>query len=204
MFLADAIIDLNGDGKLEGIEVFLTDIILASLLVGAMIALFRALRGINKLLKRINNFFDDWYGTSEPGEAQQPGVLARLVSLEDTRRENLGMLKEIADTLTVLKEQIQKELDQGTSSRVAAEEAMCIAKEIQAAQEEAARVEARWFAKYLHDQNEMRREWASILEVVNKMIGKPPEDQLALWQDVIDSYNAQTVVINRPPEGEPK
>lgn len=204
MWLADASIDLNGDGVLEGVEVFLTDIIFVSILVGAILGLLKAFKGFNKFIKRINNFFDDWYGVKEPGQDEQPGVLARLHSLEGTRLENLSLLKEISDSLTLLKEQIKAELDQGTTTRAAAEEAMRIAKEIQVAQEEAYRSEARWYAKYLHDQNEMRREWASILEVVNKMIGKPPEDQLALWQDVMDSYNANTVVLNRPPEGEPK
>lgn len=204
MSLVGNVIDLNGDGNLQGVEVFLTDVVFIAAVVGALFVIFRLLRGVNRFAKKANNFFDDWYGSADPGEGIKPGVLSRLHSLEGTRQENLAMLKDISESLRTLKEQIQAELDQGSTTRAAAEEAMRIAKQIQQAQEEAARSEARWYAKYLHDQNKMRREWTSILEVVHKMIGKTPEEQLELWDGVIDSYNGNTLLLNQSPEGEPK
>ena len=204
MPLGDGVIDLNGNGTLDGVEVLLTDIVLISAVFAALIVLFRLLRNVNRFSKRINSFFDDWYGITEPapGEEAKPGVLNRLHSLENTRQETLAMLSEIAASLKLLQEQIRKELDQGNTTRAAAEEAMRIAKEIQQAQEEATRVEARWHAKYLYDQSEMRREWTSILEVVNKMIGKTPEEQLALWGGVLSDYKTNTTLFVSPPEGE--
>ena len=58
------------------------------LAVAALVSLWAALRGLCRLLARVQHFLDDWFGEeARDGIPARPGVMERLESLERAVQE---------------------------------------------------------------------------------------------------------------------
>ena len=58
---------------------------------GAFALIVRSVRGITKMVKKIDEFMEDWNGIDDrPGRNGRPGVMQRLVSIEHELRPNSG------------------------------------------------------------------------------------------------------------------
>jgi hypothetical protein len=184
MWLLADIIDLNNDGKVEGMETFLTDLVLFGTVVAAVVAIIKGINSLKKTTDKMDAFFDDWYGESpRPGVEPRPGVLLRLHALEDDRMANSLTLGEIQNTVNEIQEQVHHELNRngGGSTKDAAHEALRVANEIKAAQERYVADQALFRSQYLRSQEVTRAEWEAVFDTVRDMIGKPVEEQVMLW-----------------------
>ena len=190
-------VDFNGNGVSEGIEVILADVVVVAAVIAAVIAIFKAIRSFNSVINKLNTFFEDWYGEERrDGIDPRPGVLARLHNLEDSRQENTQMLTDIQESVKVIQEKIAHELNRngGSSTKDAATEALRVAREIQQAQEADAVLQAKFRAQYLKDQEVTRREWESVFSTVQDMIGKDTEEQMRIWTEVSEAYTNKTLL----------
>lgn len=116
--------DLNGDGTLAGIELFISYLLGASAVVIAVRVigtkfLMPMFKNTRSMIRRTNMFLDDWYG-----DERTPGVMARIGSLEVE--------------LEKVRNQVFNELNRngGSSTKDAAFEALRTVKEVQLQQEQ--------------------------------------------------------------------
>lgn len=181
-------VDINGDGVSAGGEVLIADLLILAAVIGALIAIFRAARSVSKLAGRLNQFFDDWYG-EEPREGRdaRPGVLVRLQELETWREEDRQTLRQISTDMALVKAKVSDDLADMTSTKDAAEEALKVAKEIKHDNDT-------FRARYDQDQALARMEWEVIFATVREMIGKDPEQQLLLWDEISRAYKSKTLL----------
>jgi hypothetical protein len=66
------------------------------LLAGALAVIVKGVRWVAGLFKKINEFLEDWRGEpGRPGYAKRPGVMERLVALEQGQAETREALEEV-------------------------------------------------------------------------------------------------------------
>ncbi|WNI31505.1 hypothetical protein OG322_22710 [Streptomyces sp. NBC_01260] len=74
---------MDGTG-IEAVDVILVWGGAVTVLAGAVVAVWRAVRGALHLVGRVDEFMDDWTGESDrPGVPGRPGVMARVSGIED-------------------------------------------------------------------------------------------------------------------------
>lgn len=159
----------------------LTIIVLIGAALGAIVVMFKGVRGVIRFFAKINRFFDDWYGTeAKDGHPRVKGVLHRLDDLEEMRANDSEMIGEI-------KVQVIKELNRngGSSAKDAAFEAVRVSKEtleavqgVQLQLEEEVKERKHWVESFEAEQRTERR---AMVKLVKKMIDLPKEEQHKVW-----------------------
>lgn len=190
-------VDIDGDGASSFLEASIGNVILFSVFIGAVIAIWKAISAGKKLSNNIDQFFADWKGeAARDGVEERPGIMSRLHTLEDLRLTQSKTLQDLSDQITVLSTHVNAELNRngGSSTKDAAHEALRVAKEIHVQQEKDAKTQKEWHRSYLKDRDSMRMEWESFFEVVAKMIPLPPHEQAAMWEQVTEAYSDGTLV----------
>ena len=190
-------VDIDSDGTTSVIESVVGNILLISVFIGAVIAIWKFIVAGKKLSNNIDQFFSDWSGEpAREGVEARPGILSRLHTLEDLRNEQSETLRNLSEQITVLSKHVNAELNRngGSSTKDAAHEALRVAKEIQAQQEKDAKTQREWHRAYLRDRDNMRAEWEAFFGVVTKMIPLPPEEQAAMWEEVTEAYSEGTIL----------
>lgn len=165
----------------QAVEV-MTFLVLLGAALGAVVLIFRGVRGVFRFFSKINRFFGDWYG-SEPadGHPRVKGVLHRLDDLESLRLSD-------SETLGEIKDQVVKELNRngGSSAKDAAFEAVRVSQEtLEAVQGVQLQMEAEvlerkhWTEAFEADARKQRR---AMQKLVLRMIHEKPADQEAIWK----------------------
>ena len=210
-------LDVDGDGAPDWFDTVGDTIIGISLILGAIGAIgalvWKWTGPLRDLRHQAARFFLDWYGEDErPGAEARPGIPERITTLEHAidavaarREEHFDVLSEgqsrITEHIAAIDAAIGYELspngggsvkDAAEAAKVAASDALRIVTEIRHEQEEAARLQAEWHARYLADQSRERREWGGVLEVVAQMIGRSTAEQETMWQQVLTDYHRAT------------
>lgn len=194
-------VDINSDNSINAFESTIGTIILISVVIGAVIAIWKAVVSIKKLSNNVDQFFQDWSGEPErDGVPERPGILARMRTLEDLRDVQTVMLNDLSEQMTQLSKHVNAELNRngGSSTKDAAHEALRVAKEIQKTQESESKLRAAWHQRYQDDQDITRREWSAVFTAVAGMIPKTAEEQAEIWSEITESYGNGTILETHP------
>ncbi len=57
-----------------------------------------------------------------------------------------------------------------------------------------------WHARYLKDQERIRKEWTAVFVAIRKMIHLPAEEQADMWDDITEAYINGTIAEQFPDE----
>jgi hypothetical protein len=77
-------------------------------IAGGAALLWKFLGGIRRIIKRVDEFIDDWNGTEErPGHPARPGVMARLEWIEHELKPNSG--KSLRDSVDRIERELRSE-----------------------------------------------------------------------------------------------
>lgn len=165
----------------QTVEIPDIDILGIGAIILALTAIFVAARAVNRVLKKANSFFDDWYGDKETGK---DGVIHRLSSLESNQTKISEEIVSIKDTVST-----QLNRNGGSTMADAAFNALRVVQEVQVQVEEEVIARKEWHEQYERDQRSARSEWTQVFLAIRKMI--PIEDkskQLELWDNLTEKY----------------
>lgn len=178
------------------------DVIAIAAFVAACGVIVMAVRAVFRLYRRVNTFFDDWYGTDgDDNHDDRPGVLRRMTEIE------AGLSKHIIDeerALTTLAEQVDEvklklgyELSRngGGSMKDAAHEALRAVREVQMQQEADVISQREWRKSYEKDRANDERRRLALFAVVRSMIARTPDEQTDMFDRAIAAYTSDL-----PPE----
>lgn len=144
--------------------------------------LFRQpIRALVAFAKWTRQFMEDWSGSpAAPGRDAIPGVMERLNRMDGELSRNSGSTtKDKAALALATAQRVEQKIDVIASVVV----------------EERAAREA-WDAQYEEDQRRNREEWQAVFGVVASMIHQSPDQQSALWSDIMHRYSNGTLVPN--------
>ena len=171
------------------------DVVGIAAILAAIGVIVVASRGVNRFFKRVNEFFDDWYGTDgDDIHVERPGVLRRMTDIE------AGLSKHIIDEETALialagqvdevKLKVGYELSRngGGSMKDAAHEALRAVREVQMQQEADVISQREWRKSYERDRVNDEHRRLALFAVVRSMIARDPAEQTALFDGAIAAY----------------
>lgn len=204
-------VDIDGDGAMNGFEVFLGIVILAGILITTGYVFAKLFNSINGTMKRFNQFFEDWHGEEGrevDGIPERPGVMKRIATLEEDRQANTDTLRQMKQTVDAIAKKVDAELapNHGTSMKDGINVAVNLAGQalgnvlaVRDTQESQAELLKAWQDKYEQDQGVTRDEWVAVFEAVRKMIHMPPEQQAEVWDQITTSYANGTIAEKEGP-----
>lgn len=172
------------------------DIIGIAAILAALGALWALLRKANAMMRRLNQFGDDWFGST--GDANHPavdGIVARMDRAE-AQRDALS-----AD-MTAVKAKVDHELNRNRGSSVsdAAHEALRVVREVQVQQESEIIARRQDHEQYRLDQQAHDARLMTFFTLVRRMIPLPVAAQADLWDQAIDAYTDGTLTDDFPPD----
>jgi hypothetical protein len=169
----------------------------------ALTAIWLIVRGLNKVVRVINLFRDDWFGT--PGdENHEPtaGVLAQMHEMRISLINGEADRKTMGDDIALIKKQVDHELNRnsGTTTKDAAfdakrisQQTMEVVQQIQMQQEEEVKERKAWADLYAADQEAARLRNAHVFNLVAELIGKEPSEQTKMWSGIEGTFiNGET------------
>ena len=165
------------------------DIVGIAAILAGIGAIWLAARGVNRFFKRVNEFFDDWYGNDgDDNHAPQPGVLHRMGSIESE--------------VSSIKAQVGHELNRngGGSTKDAAHEALRVVKEVQVQQEQEIIARRDWHDRYEADQIAQQRRLMTFFALVRRMITLTPPEQIDLWDEATTAFASGQIPDLHDPE----
>lgn len=193
---ADA--DVDGDGQILGIEVWIAWLIVIAVIIGSLLVIYGAGRKIASFIKKNEDFYEDWYGESpRDGIKPRKGVLHRLGAIEDQIDENnvvYRRLEDKLDSVTVqvdsVNSRVEKELtaNHGTSIKDKINKAFDVMNQIQFTQEQEILARRDWVIEYENDQNQRNQSLIDLFGVVAQMIHLTPAEQEELWQKATEEW----------------
>jgi hypothetical protein len=170
------------------------DIIGIAAAITAVGVVILALRGMNKFMKRTNQFYDDWYGTEgDSVHPPVPGILNRMSNFEKSLDDSDVVRKRIEAKVDFAVHELTN--NQGSSLKDSVDI-------IQLQQQEEVEERKAWAEQYIRDQHHNRLEWLHVFDAVRTMITLPPEEQMTVWDDVIIKYGTNTLVTKGEDEDE--
>jgi hypothetical protein len=194
-------VDINSDNQVDTIESVIGNIILISIVLGAIAAIWKVFTAGRHFSHQVDQFFADWSGEpAREGVPERPGILSRMKVLEDLRDTQTTMLEDLSTQISTMSRHVSAELNRngGSSTKDAAHEALRVAKEIQKQQEHDARERQKWHDTYRADQVTMRKEWGAVFVAISTMIPKTPEEQAKIWAEITKSYGDGTILDTHP------
>lgn len=206
-------VDVDGDGQQLGIETVFAAIIIIGAVIAAIVAIVKVFGGTlmrgREQSKRLDRFFDDWYGEEarpSDGIEARPGVLMRLHQLEGsqaTLRELDRKFDDLADKVDTVAAKVNHELtnNHGTSTKDGVDMAVKLAtaalttvQDIQRKQDEQNTALKAWQDRYSEDQQMTRAEWVAVFDAIRDMIPLTPEDQVPFWDRIAEAYATKTLI----------
>lgn len=171
------------------------DIIAIAAFVAACGVIIMALRAVFRLYRRVNTFFDDWYGTDgDDIHEERPGVLRRMTDIETGLNKHIldeeAALTSLAEQVDEVKLKVGYELSRngGGSMKDAAHEALRAVREVQMQQEADVISQREWRKSYEKDRANDERRRLALFAVVRSMIARTPDEQAAMFDKAIASY----------------
>lgn len=170
------------------------DLIGIAAIITALGVIYLLVKGVNRFVRRSNQFFDDWYGTDgDSVHPPVPGVLKRMSVLEDAVIANHEVNERLESKLDFAVSELKTN---GGSTVKDAINAIALQ------QEEEVKERKAWAEKYEQDQTRTRAEWVQVFYIVRRMIGMEPVEQLALWDNLTSDYEDGSIVKIDPNEDE--
>jgi hypothetical protein len=172
------------------------DILGIAAVLAALGVLWALLRRANHMMRRLNQFADDWFGTD--GDENHPpkrGIVARMDLAEEQRAA-------LSDDVAAVKAKVDHELDHnsGSSTKDAAHEALRVVKEVQVQQEAEIIARRDWHRRYESDQLAQQARLMTFFALVRRMIPLPPDQQALLWDRAVEAAADGTLTDEFPPD----